>query len=55
MPDSSRKGFGSELIERALAFTLKAKTELSFGDDGVFCHIKIPLPAGEPDRQDGRP
>jgi two-component system CheB/CheR fusion protein len=52
MPDNSRKGFGSELIERALAFTPRAKTALSFGADGILCHIKIPLPVGESDRQD---
>jgi two-component system CheB/CheR fusion protein len=40
----SRKGFGRELIERALAFTLKAKTDLSFGADGVSCHVELPLP-----------
>jgi two-component system CheB/CheR fusion protein len=39
----SRKGFGRSLIERALGFTLRAKTELMFGANGVSCHIEVPL------------
>jgi len=44
-----RRGFGSELIERALTQQLKAKTALEFGADGVRCSIEVPLlsPAGE--------
>ena len=38
-----RRGYGRELIERALNFTLKARTTLSFGADGVLCHIEMPL------------
>src|SRR5215213_4400305 len=30
-PDTSRRGYGRKLIGQALAFTLRAKTELSFG------------------------
>ena len=41
----SRKGFGRDLIERALAYTLLAKTKLSFGEDGILCRIELPLPA----------
>jgi two-component system, chemotaxis family, CheB/CheR fusion protein len=41
--ETSRKGFGLELIKRALPFTLRAKVEHSFGADGVFCHIELPL------------
>jgi len=41
-----RRGFGTELIERALGFTLRAKTNLSFGEQGVSCHIELPLPPG---------
>ena len=40
----SRRGFGRDLIERALQFTLKAKTDLAFGDEGVSCRIELPLP-----------
>lgn len=43
MPEASHKGFGHELIERALGFTLKAKTRLEFGPDGISCHIEMPL------------
>jgi two-component system CheB/CheR fusion protein len=42
--EPSRKGFGRELIERALPFTLRAKTNLSFGQHGVSCEIEMPLP-----------
>jgi PAS domain S-box-containing protein len=39
-----RKGYGSELIERALPYQLRAKTELEFGPDGVRCAILVPVP-----------
>ncbi len=42
-PDSSRRGYGRQLIEQALAFTLRAKTELVFGTDGITCQIELPL------------
>ena len=38
-----RKGFGSELLERTLAFDLKGKTSLSFNGSGLHCTIVIPL------------
>ena len=44
-PDSTRTGFGRQLIEKALQFTLGAKTALLFNADGVSCHIEIPMPA----------
>ncbi|SAL88745.1 chemotaxis protein [Caballeronia arvi] len=44
-PDSSKTGFGRQLIEKALRFTLRARTKLVFGSDGVSCHIEIPLPS----------
>jgi two-component system CheB/CheR fusion protein len=50
----TRRGFGRDLIEKALRFTLRAEAELSFGDDGAACHIELPLssqasqPAVEP-------
>jgi PAS domain S-box-containing protein len=40
-----RKGYGSELIERALPYQLRAKTQLDFGPDGVRCAILVPVPA----------
>lgn len=38
-----RRGYGSELIERALTYQLKARTELRFEPDGVRCVIAVPL------------
>ena len=37
-----RKGYGSELIERALPYQLGARTRLELGRDGVHCEIVIP-------------
>lgn len=39
----SRRGYGTELIERALPYQLNAKTKLSFEPDGVRCEIIVPL------------
>ncbi|SER70910.1 PAS domain S-box protein [Rhizobium sp. NFR03] len=39
-----RKGYGRELIERALPYQLNAKTDLQFLDDGIRCLIRVPLP-----------
>jgi len=41
----TRRGYGSELIERALPYQLNAKTRLEFGPDGVRCDILVPVPA----------
>jgi two-component system CheB/CheR fusion protein len=44
MPEGAPgRGYGRELIEQALAFTLRARTELTFGADGVTCRIELPL------------
>lgn len=46
MPDTTaarRKGYGSELIERALSYQLGAETKLDFGADGVRCTIAVPI------------
>jgi PAS domain S-box-containing protein len=37
-----QKGYGSELIERALPFQLGAETRLEFRPDGVSCEIVVP-------------
>jgi PAS domain S-box-containing protein len=37
----SRMGYGTELIERALPYQLKATTKLEFGADGVRCSIAV--------------
>ena len=49
MPEGGRerKGYGSELIEKALPYQLGAKTKLEFGVDGVRCEIAVPLGEGE--------
>lgn len=39
----SRKGYGTELITRALPYQLKAKTALTYGPDGVRCTIAVPI------------
>ena len=46
MPDDvppKRRGYGSELIERALPYQLRAKTDFQFGPDGVRCAIVAPV------------
>ncbi|RAI58132.1 CheR family methyltransferase [Roseicella frigidaeris] len=43
-PDTSRRGYGRELIERALRYTMRAKASLDLGRDGVVCRIEMPLP-----------
>ena len=47
----ARRGFGSELITRALPYQLKAKTRLEFGDDGVHCRIVLPLGSAPAQKQ----
>src|SRR3546814_20161415 len=42
-----RRGYGSELIERALRYQLEARTMLEFGPDGAHCSIAVPITAGE--------
>lgn len=44
MPESGqprRRGYGSQLIERALPYQLRARTMLEFGQDGVRCVITV--------------
>ncbi|MBM0206168.1 PAS domain-containing protein [Micromonospora sp. STR1s_5] len=38
-----RRGFGTELLERTLAYELKGKTALSFERTGLRCSITLPL------------
>ncbi|WP_376092778.1 PAS domain S-box protein [Roseomonas sp. CCTCC AB2023176] len=40
-----QRGYGSELITRALPYQLKAETRLEFGPDGVRCDIALPAEA----------
>ena len=46
----ARKGFGRELIEQALVASLQAKSKMTFGADGLSCHIELPL--GSPVNED---
>jgi two-component system CheB/CheR fusion protein len=42
-PSPIQRGFGSELLERALPFTLRASTKLVFRPEGLTCRIDMPL------------
>ncbi|MBB4366198.1 two-component sensor histidine kinase [Bradyrhizobium sp. CIR48] len=39
----ARKGFGTELLERTLAFEFKGQTAIAFDPSGLHCTIAIPL------------
>jgi two-component sensor histidine kinase len=41
----SRKGFGSQLIERVLAFELGGQVHIAYPPEGVVCEIIAPLSA----------
>lgn len=47
-PDAQRKGYGRELIEQALIFTLQARTTMDFQPDGLRCRIEVPLRPSPP-------
>ena len=38
-----RQGFGTEILERTLAFEFQARTQLSFKPSGMQCTIRIPM------------
>lgn len=40
---ATRKGYGRELIERALPYALNAKTSFGLNNDGIRCTIDLPL------------
>lgn len=40
----TRKGFGSQVIERGLAHELKAKVRLDYFPEGLVCTIDLPVP-----------
>ncbi|MBC8746313.1 MULTISPECIES: CheR family methyltransferase [Paraburkholderia] len=42
-PDPSKRGYGRQLIEQALSYSLRAKAELLFCDDGISCRIEMPF------------
>jgi hypothetical protein len=39
----TRRGYGRQLIEKALSYALRARTEFTTGEDGVRCSIQLPL------------
>lgn len=39
----TRRGYGTELIQEALAYALEANVEYALGSDGVRCRIEIPV------------
>lgn len=43
--EPTRKGFGSQLIERALAFELNGEVRIIYNPEGVICEIAAPLSA----------
>ena len=45
----SRKGFGSQVIERGLAHELEGTVHLDYRTDGVVCAIDVPAPRGSGD------
>jgi two-component sensor histidine kinase len=45
----SRKGFGSQVIERGLAHELEGTAHLDYRSDGVVCTINFPAPPGARD------
>ena len=49
--EPARKGYGRELIERALPYQLRAATRLEFRPSGVYCAITVPIT--ESDRMHG--
>jgi PAS domain S-box-containing protein len=42
-----RRGYGTEMIERALPYQLGTKTKLEFKQTGVFCEITVPIANAE--------
>jgi PAS domain S-box-containing protein len=54
MPDTTarRRGYGRELIERALPYQLGAETRIDFGATGVHCTIAVPM-KGDSQREGG--
>ena len=41
--DVARRGYGTELIQEALAYALEAKVDYELGTDGVRCRIEMPV------------
>ena len=48
----ARRGYGHQLIERALVYALQAETRLEFREGGVACRIAMPLRGSPPQEHD---
>lgn len=48
--EPARRGYGRELIERALPYAVGAKTTYELRPDAVRCKIEMPLKKIEPSR-----
>jgi two-component sensor histidine kinase len=46
--DPARIGYGGQLIERALPYSLGAETSYVLDEDGVRCTINLPLDKSRP-------
>jgi two-component sensor histidine kinase len=40
---AKRRGYGTELIQEALAYALQATVEYTLGPDGVRCRMEMPV------------
>ena len=46
-PPSTRRGFGSELIEARIPYELGGRGKITIGPEGARCHLEFPLKDGE--------
>jgi two-component system CheB/CheR fusion protein len=42
-PARRQPGFGTELLERTLTYELGGESQLTFGNDGITCVIRLPV------------
>lgn len=47
------RGFGTEVIERSLAYMLGGSARLTFASDGVDYRLEFPMPSANPGKHDG--
>jgi two-component sensor histidine kinase len=48
-----KRGFGRELIERALPYDLGAETDFHFAKDGLHCELRVPIKSASVAPEDG--
>ncbi|GAO40956.1 putative two-component hybrid sensor and regulator [Sphingomonas changbaiensis NBRC 104936] len=44
---NGKRGFGRDLIERAVPYDLGAKTSFAFRQDGLWCELRVPVRSGD--------